>query len=201
MKDLLNISGTQSVIIDMSSYKDYRSCWIFSNKKLEELRHIKKLKKLEKLKCLHNKLISLDISGLTNLELLDCTHNQIQNLQLSNNKSLEVLECSFNKLEFLNLSGAENLKKLRCSTNKFKTLDLSGLKKLTHLYAMNNKFLTELIVPSNLYVLQLSYCDNLKSVTIGENKIDVFISGNNVFTKTSDGRMEIIAKFIKENSR
>lgn len=98
--------------------------------------HFTQLKTLE---CTNNKLISLNLSGLSNLVRLSCGSNPLTSLNLSGLTSLTKLVCYNNKLTSLNFDGLTGLENLDCGANQLTSLDVSQLTSLKTLYCYSNQ--------------------------------------------------------------
>lgn len=100
---------------------------------------LKGLTGLMNLICSNNKITSLDVSGLLSLQDIDCAYNELQNLDVSNLTGLKILSCYKNKLSSINLTGCSELFNLNLELNELSSLDLSTVVKLDRLECASNK--------------------------------------------------------------
>lgn len=153
-----------------------------SNNKISSLVGITSFLNLKTLVCRYNKLVSLDLQGLTNLQSLDCIGNQLSSLNIQNCSNLQYLHCSENQLTSLDLQEFTNLKNLNCSYNQLASLDIQGLTNLKYLSCDGNQLsslnvqnlpsLTELNCRANqLTTLNLNDCTNLSTLNAPSNLI------------------------------
>ncbi|MGI5057550.1 leucine-rich repeat domain-containing protein [Treponema socranskii] len=129
-----------------------------------------------------NKLLALNVQGLSALQELLCHGNRLTSLNVQGLSNLETLLCRVNRLTELNVQGLSNLKKLGCQGNKLTELDAQGLNKLERLDCYNNR-LTDLKVHNlsaleslncqgnRLTSLNVSGCTALKTLNRSSNKI------------------------------
>ena len=95
--------------------------------------------KIIKLNCGDNKLIELNVQGLTALQKLSCYSNQLTALNMQGLTALKELYCYNNQLTALNVQGCTALKGLSCGYNQLTTLNVQGLTALRTLHCYNNK--------------------------------------------------------------
>ena len=135
-----------------------------------------------KLVCSDNRLIALNVQGLSALEELVCSDNWLTALNVQGLNALEVLLCGSNRLTELNVQGLSALKSLGCQNNRLAELNVQGLNALKLLDCFNNQ-LTDLKVHNlsaleslncqgnQLTSLNVSGCTALKTLNRSSNKI------------------------------
>ena len=135
-----------------------------------------------KLVCSDNRLIALNVQGLSALEELVCSDNRLTALNVQGLNALEVLLCGSNRLTELNVQGLSALKSLGCQGNRLAELNVQGLNVLKLLDCFNNQ-LTDLKVHNlsaleslncqgnQLTSLSVSGCTALKTLNRSSNKI------------------------------
>ena len=104
-----------------------------------------------------NKLIALNVQGLTALRRLECHGNQLTALNVQGLSALQRLDCSSNQLTALNVQGLNALQTLFCGGNQLTALNVQGLPALKDLYCYGNQ-LTALNV-QGCTALQRLGCD------------------------------------------
>ena len=135
-----------------------------------------------KLVCSDNRLIALNVQGLSALEELVCSDNRLTALNVQGLNALEVLLCGSNRLTELNVQGLSALKSLGCQNNRLAELNVQGLNALKLLDCFSNQ-LTDLKVHNlsaleslscqgnQLTSLNVSGCTALKTLNRSSNKI------------------------------
>ena len=135
-----------------------------------------------KLVCSDNRLIALNVQGLSALEELVCSDNWLTALNVQGLNALEVLLCGSNRLTELNVQGLSALKSLGCQGNRLAELNVQGLNVLKLLDCFSNQ-LTDLKVHNlsaleslscqgnQLTSLNVSGCTALKTLNRSSNKI------------------------------
>mgnify|MGYP000905852506 CR=1 FL=1 len=135
-----------------------------------------------KLVCSDNRLIALNVQGLSALEELVCSDNWLTALNVQGLNALEVLLCGSNRLTELNVQGLSALKSLGCQNNRLAELNVQGLNALKLLDCFNNQ-LTDLKVHNlsaleslscqgnQLTSLNVIGCTALKTLNRSSNKI------------------------------
>jgi internalin-related protein len=135
-----------------------------------------------KLVCSDNRLIALNVQGLSALEELVCSDNRLTALNVQGLNALEVLLCGSNRLTELNVQGLSALKSLGCQNNRLAELNVQGLNALKLLDCFSNQ-LTDLKVHNlsaleslscqgnRLTSLNVSGCTALKTLNRSSNKI------------------------------
>ena len=106
--------------------------------------------------CSDNRLIALNVQGLSALEELVCSDNWLTALNVQGLNTLEVLLCGSNRLTELNVQGLSALKSLGCQNNRLAELNVQGLNALKLLDCFSNQ-LTDLKV-HNLSALESLSC-------------------------------------------
>ena len=107
--------------------------------------NVQGLTALQRLDCFVNQLTALNVQGLTALESLVCFGNQLTALNVQGLPDLEQLYCYNNQLTALNVQGCTALKELYCGSNQLTALNMQGLTALEELSCRGNQ-LTELNV-------------------------------------------------------
>lgn len=135
-----------------------------------------------KLVCSDNRLIALNVQGLSALEELVCSDNRLTALNVQGLNALEVLLCGSNRLTELNVQGLSALKSLGCQNNRLAELNVQGLNALKLLDCFSNQ-LTDLKVHNlsaleslscqgnQLTSLNVIGCTALKTLNRSSNKI------------------------------
>ena len=101
-----------------------------------------------KLVCSDNRLIALNVQGLSALEELVCSDNRLTALNVQGLNALEVLLCGSNRLTELNVQGLSALKSLGCQGNRLTSLNVSGCTALKTLNRSSNKIAGKFAVPA-----------------------------------------------------
>ena len=87
---------------------------------------VSSLKNLKMLNCYENKIIELEICGLSELTGIVCYNNyELMTLKLSDLPSLIFLSCSGTGITSLDLSGTPSLEELSCNRTNIRELDIS----------------------------------------------------------------------------
>ena len=119
--------------------------------------------KITELDCNWNKLVALNVQGLTALQKLNCALNQLPELNVQGLTALQKLDCSYNhQLTSLNASGCTSLQELDYRENeKLASLDAHGCTALEHI-RLDNDQLTSLNVSGCISLQSLS-CPSLNN--------------------------------------
>ena len=141
-----------------------------SNNKLIAL-NVQGLTALRRLECHGNQLTALNVQGLSALQRLDCSSNQLTALNVQGLSALQRLDCSSNQLTALNVQGCSALKKLWCGYNQLTELNVQGCTSLQQLLCYN----------SQLIVLNVQGCTALKELDCDGNQLTA-----QAFTKLFD---------------
>ena len=112
----INCAGSELPEIDLSDCKQLETAWLPGNK-----------------------MISIDLTGLTNLQELSLERNLLTEIHgLSDCTKLTELNVAENELTTLVLTGLSSLNKLDCRENKLTALDLSSCTALTEAFCYKN---------------------------------------------------------------
>ena len=112
----INYAGSELPEIDLSDCKQLETAWLPGNK-----------------------MISIDLTGLTNLQELSLERNLLTEIHgLSDCTKLTELNVAENELTTLVLTGLSSLNKLDCRENKLTALDLSSCTALTEAFCYKN---------------------------------------------------------------
>ena len=111
--------------------------------------------------CSDNRLIALNVQGLSALEELVCSDNWLTALNVQGLNTLEVLLCGSNRLTELNVQGLNVLKLLDCFNNQLTDLKVHNLSALESLSCQGNQ----------LTSLNVIGCTALKTLNRSSNKI------------------------------
>jgi len=117
--------------------------------------------KIIELDCNWNKLVALNVQGLTALQKLSCFGNKLTELNVQGLTALQKLDCSYNhQLTSLNASGCTSLQELDYRENeKLASLDAHGCTALEHIRLDNDQ----------LTSLNASGCTSLKELSCSSN--------------------------------
>ena len=112
----INCAGSELPEIDLSDCKQLETAWLPGNK-----------------------MISIDLTGLTSLQELSLERNLLTEIRgLSDCTKLTELNVAENELTTLVLTGLSSLNKLDCRENKLTALDLSSCTALTEAFCYKN---------------------------------------------------------------
>ena len=112
----INCAGSELPEIDLSDCKQLETVWLPGNK-----------------------MISIELTGLTNLQELSLERNLLTEIRgLSDCTKLTELNVAENELTTLALTGLSSLNKLDCRENKLTALDLSSCTALTEAFCYKN---------------------------------------------------------------
>ena len=115
-RTFINCAGSELPEIDLSDCKQLETVWLPGNK-----------------------IISIDLTGLTNLQELSLERNLLTEIRgLSDCTKLTELNVAENELTTLALTGLSSLNKLDCRDNKLTALDLSSCTALTEAFCYKN---------------------------------------------------------------
>ena len=105
--------------------------------------------KITELNCHWNKLVALNVQGLTSLQKLNCGGNQIPELNVQGLTALQELNCGGNQIPELNVQGLTALQGLECHYNQLTSINVQGCTSLRELRCWGNKLnakaMTELL--------------------------------------------------------
>lgn len=151
-----------------------------SEEELEGSLNLKDFVNLKELDCSHNRLVNLDLVGLTELISLNCSFNQLTNLNLTGLIKLKELSCNDNILTSLDYSNlnADELVKLNVSDNNLSKQDLTKFNQLVGLKLLWVGGTDEEKIKQNIYnqivgsLKPLSSMTNLEKLDISNTDID-----------------------------
>ncbi|MBC6719540.1 leucine-rich repeat domain-containing protein [Treponema sp. Marseille-Q4130] len=121
--------------------------------------NVQGLSTLQELDCSSNRLTALDVQGCTALKKLHCYNNQLTSLNVQGLHDLQDLWCSGNRLTELNVQDLSALQELLCYGNRLTSLNVQGLSKLDTLRCRVNR-LTELNVQGCIALRSLDCTGN-----------------------------------------
>lgn len=137
-----------------------------SSKGIKSLKGIEYFYKLRRLTCYQNELTELDTKGLTDLNYLNAHNNKLTSIDVTHLQVLTELNCGANQLKTLDVTKNKLLGILYCFENELGRLDISKNQRLRELYCRKN----------NLTSLDFSHCTLLKTINMGNNRIDAWMT-------------------------
>lgn len=166
---ILNISISDFVIKDLSSFSDLiylESLYLESDTEIADLSFLKSMKLLESLHIQSSKITEItELENLNHLNLLQIRESNIENIDaIEDLKSLEFLDFSFNNIKDLSpLKDLKFLKSIDFSNNNVEDISvLSEFENLEYLNISSNSVSDISFIAKNF---------NLKTLVVSENKI------------------------------
>ena len=140
IKNITDLYVSYRNISDLTGIEDFESLTYLdvSNNKLISL-DVNGLTSLQDVYAERNQLAIVNFSGATTLRYVKINDNELTNLDVSTNTNLDNLQAQRNQLTSIDVSGATALQNLHISQNQLSSLDVSGLISLRYVYADYNQ--------------------------------------------------------------